>query len=86
MSGESQRNEKVPHLFGSMLTAMTLADDVGGRFGAGCKGQRCAAVGTGAVGEAMEKTGMKVSRAKTEYMCMKGTPLGSVKMQSDQLP
>ena len=50
MSGESQRNEKVPHLFGSMLTAMTLADDVGGRFGAGRKGQRCAAVGTGAVG------------------------------------
>ena len=36
--------------------------------------------------EALEKRGMKVSRAKTEYMCLNGTPLGSVKMQSDQLP
>ena len=29
---------------------------------------------------------MKVSRAKTEYMCLNGTPLGSVKMQPAQLP
>ena len=29
---------------------------------------------------------MKVSRAKTEYLCLNGTPLGSVKMQSVQLP
>ena len=36
--------------------------------------------------EALEKTGMKVSRAKTEYMCLNGTPLGNVKMQSAQLP
>ena len=35
--------------------------------------------------EALEKRGMKVSRAKTEYMCLNETPLGSVKMQSDQL-
>ena len=34
----------------------------------------------------MEKRGMKVSIAKTEYMCLNGTPLGSVKMQSAQLP
>ena len=36
--------------------------------------------------EALEKRGMKVSRAKTEYMCLNGTSLGSVKMQSAQLP
>ena len=36
--------------------------------------------------EALEKRGMKVSRAKTEYMCLNGTPLGSVHMQSAQLP
>ena len=36
--------------------------------------------------EALEKIGLKVSRAKTEYMCLNGTPLGSVKMQSAQLP
>ncbi len=36
--------------------------------------------------EAWEKRGMKVSRANTEYMCQNGTPLGSVKMQSAQLP
>ena len=36
--------------------------------------------------EALEKRGMKVSGAKTEYMCLNGTPLGSVKMQSAQLP
>ena len=32
--------------------------------------------------EALEKRGMKVSRAKTEYMCLNGTPFGSVKMSS----
>ena len=31
--------------------------------------------------EALEKRGMKVSGAKTEYMCLNGTPLGSVNMQ-----
>ena len=36
--------------------------------------------------EALEKRGMKVSRAKTEYTCLNGTPLGSNNMQSDQLP
>ena len=36
--------------------------------------------------EALEKRGMKVSRAKTEYMCLNRTPLGSVKMQSAKLP
>ena len=36
--------------------------------------------------EALETRGMKVSRAKTEYMCLNGTPLGSVNMQSAQLP
>ena len=36
--------------------------------------------------EALEKRGMKVSRAKTEYMCLNGTPLASVDMQSAQLP
>ena len=36
--------------------------------------------------EALEKRGMKVSRAKTEYMCLNGTPFGSVNMQSTQLP
>ena len=36
--------------------------------------------------EALEKRGMKVSRAKKEYMCLNGTPLGSVHMQSAQLP
>ena len=39
-------------------------------------------------GEALEKRGMKVSKAKTEYMCLNGTPLASVDndMQSAQLP
>ena len=36
--------------------------------------------------EALEKRGMKVSRKKTEYICLNGTPLGSVKMHSAQLP
>ena len=35
--------------------------------------------------ETLEKRGMKVSRAKTGYICLNGTPLGSVKMQSGQL-
>jgi len=29
---------------------------------------------------------MKVSRAKTEYMCLHGTSQGGVKMESQQLP
>ena len=36
--------------------------------------------------EALEKRGMKVSRTNTEYMCLNGKQLGSVKMQSAQLP
>ena len=32
--------------------------------------------------EALEKRGMKMSRAKTEYICLNITPLGSVHMQS----
>ena len=32
--------------------------------------------------ESLEKIGMKVSRANTEYMCLNGTSLGSVKKQS----
>ena len=36
--------------------------------------------------ESLEKRELKVSRAKTEYMCLNGTSLGSDKMQSDQLP
>ena len=36
--------------------------------------------------EALEKRGMKVSRTKRDYMSLNGTPLGSVKMQSAQLP
>ena len=32
--------------------------------------------------EALDKRGMKVSRANKEYMCLNGTPLESVKMQS----
>ena len=36
--------------------------------------------------EVLEKRGMKVSRATTEYMCLNGTPSESIKMQSDQLP
>ena len=35
--------------------------------------------------EALEKRGMKVSRANTEYMCLNGTPLGSDNMQSTKL-
>ena len=46
------------------------------------RGERRAGVGTGA----LEKRGMKVSRAKTEDMCLNGTSLGNVKMQSDKLP
>ena len=33
----------------------------------------------------LEKKGMKVSRAKTEYMCMNGVSRGSVQMQDHQL-
>ena len=35
--------------------------------------------------QALENRGMKVSGTKTEYMCLKGTPLESVKMQYDKL-
>ena len=34
----------------------------------------------------MEQRGMKLSRAKTVYMCLNGTPSASVNMQSAQLP
>ena len=36
--------------------------------------------------EALEKRGIKVSRANTTYMCLNGTLLGSVKVQSALLP
>ena len=36
--------------------------------------------------EALEKRGMKVSIARPGYMCPNGTPLGSVNIQSAQLP
>ena len=36
--------------------------------------------------EALGKRGLKVSRATTEYMCLNGTPLGSVNMECAQLP
>ena len=36
--------------------------------------------------EAMEKRRMKVSRPNTEYMCLNGMSLGSVNVQSAQLP
>ena len=35
--------------------------------------------------EALDKNGLKVSRAKREYMCLNGTPLGRVMIQSAQL-
>ena len=35
--------------------------------------------------EAMEKRGVEVSRAQTEYMCLNGRPLVIVHMQSAQL-
>ncbi|XP_037803561.1 uncharacterized protein LOC119597968 [Penaeus monodon] len=34
----------------------------------------------------LEKRGMKVSRAKTEYMCLNGMQGGSVLMDDQQLP
>ena len=45
----------------------------------------CAIVKVVQCWEALEKRGMKLSNAKTGYMCLNGTPLGSVKMQSAQL-
>ena len=36
--------------------------------------------------EALEKRGMKMSRAKTQYTCLNGTPPASVMMQTAQLP
>ena len=45
----------------------------------------CARVKVVQCWEALEKSGMKLlSNAKTVYMCLNGTPLGSVKMQSAQ--
>ena len=35
--------------------------------------------------EALEKRGMKVSKANTEYMCLNRTSLRSVNMQSAQV-
>ena len=67
----------------------TLADDVRGWCCAVRKGERRAEIDrTGAVegSEALEKRGMKEWRAKTEFMCLNGTTLGSVQMQSAQLP
>ncbi|XP_047496500.1 uncharacterized protein LOC125044097 [Penaeus chinensis] len=34
----------------------------------------------------LEKRGMKVSRAKTEYMCLNKVSRGSIRMQDQQLP
>ena len=36
--------------------------------------------------EALEKRGTKVSRAKTECMCLNGTPAGSFNMQFARMP
>ena len=36
--------------------------------------------------ETLAKMGMKTARAKTEYNCQNGKPLGSVKSQSALLP
>ena len=36
--------------------------------------------------EALERRGMKVSKAKTEYMCLDGVSSGSVKMHDQHLP
>jgi hypothetical protein len=35
--------------------------------------------------EALEKRGMRVSRSKTEYMCLHGRPQGSIKLQGQEL-
>ena len=37
-------------------------------------------------GQTLEKRGMKVSRTKTEYMCLNGTPIASDHIQSAQPP
>ncbi|XP_047480633.1 uncharacterized protein LOC125033295 [Penaeus chinensis] len=34
----------------------------------------------------LERRGMKVSRAKTEYMCLNGVSRGNIRMQDQQLP
>ena len=36
--------------------------------------------------KALEKRGIQVPRANTQCMCLNGTPLGIVKMQSTQVP
>ena len=50
------------------------------------KGERRAGVRTGSVEGSLGKERNEGSRAKTEYMCIHGTPLGSVNMQYVQLP
>ncbi|XP_069971001.1 uncharacterized protein [Penaeus vannamei] len=37
-------------------------------------------------GDTLERRGMKISRSKTEYMCLNGTSTGSVEMLQRQLP
>ena len=78
-----------PFLFAIMMDSLTVnirkeaywqmmfADDV-------LQGEIRAGDETGAV-EALEKRGMRMSRAETEYMCLNGTPLGSVNSQSAQV-
>ena len=51
-----------------------MADDVRRWCGALCKGERRPGIGTGAVEASIVKERTKVSRAKTEYMCLNGTP------------
>ncbi|XP_047469490.1 uncharacterized protein LOC125025517 [Penaeus chinensis] len=36
--------------------------------------------------DALEERGMKISRSKTEYMCLSGLSLGSVNLQDSLLP
>ena len=51
------------------------------------KGERRAGVGTGAVeGSLGEERNESVKSKDRVYMCLNGTPSGSVKMQSAQLP
>ena len=76
--GLHQRSAFSLFLFSIMMDSLTekctLADAVRRLCGAVRKGEIRHGVGTGAV----EKRGMKVSRANTEYMCLNGMPLLSV--------
>ena len=72
----------VCHHDGTHKERSTFADYVRGWCGAVRKGEMRPGVGTGAV---VRKRVIQVSRANTEYICLNGTPLGSVKMQSAQL-